>query len=228
MADSVAAVAAAVAHYQRHGFCTLPGLFSAAEVAELQERMEHKVDSLARRLFPDPAAERQRGQGLPFDRRLVHLLRGQGDTADRHLALGPGVFSVASDVPNPSDRKDLRVHHGLVTHPRLLRCVQAVLGTPEVSYAYAGICRAKLPLLVPAAAGVAGASSPARERACVATPLHQDSYVDAQKPEIHRVDPEFGSTLKALIGIYSQNAGSTCEFWVNPVNFTLKAQPQSC
>jgi hypothetical protein len=26
---------------------------------------------------------------------------------------------------------------------------------------------------------------------------------------------------KALIGIFSQTAGSTCEFWVNPVDFTL-------
>jgi hypothetical protein len=26
---------------------------------------------------------------------------------------------------------------------------------------------------------------------------------------------------KALMGISSQTAGSTCEFWVNPVNFTL-------
>jgi hypothetical protein len=41
------------------------------------------------------------------------------------------------------------------------------------------------------------------------------------KPGIHRVDPEFGSTLKALIGIHRQTAGSTCEFWVNPVNFTF-------
>ena len=48
--------------------------------------------------------------------------------------------------------------------------------------------------------------------------LH-DSTV--HEPEIHRVDPEFGSTLKALIGIYSQTAGSTCEFWVNRMNFTF-------
>jgi hypothetical protein len=41
------------------------------------------------------------------------------------------------------------------------------------------------------------------------------------KPEIHRVDPESGSTLKALIGIFSYTAGSTCEVWVNPVSFTL-------
>jgi hypothetical protein len=26
---------------------------------------------------------------------------------------------------------------------------------------------------------------------------------------------------KAFIGIFSQTAGSTCEFWVNPVNFTF-------
>jgi hypothetical protein len=41
------------------------------------------------------------------------------------------------------------------------------------------------------------------------------------EPEIHRVDPESGPTLnKALIEIFSQTAGSTCEFWANPVNFT--------
>jgi hypothetical protein len=28
---------------------------------------------------------------------------------------------------------------------------------------------------------------------------------------------------KALIEIFSQTAGSTCEFWVNPVNFTFQA-----
>jgi hypothetical protein len=44
------------------------------------------------------------------------------------------------------------------------------------------------------------------------------------EPEIHRVDPEFGSTQEVLIGISSQTAGSTCEFWVNPVNFTLGAR----
>ena len=41
------------------------------------------------------------------------------------------------------------------------------------------------------------------------------------QPEIHRVEPESGSTLKALIGIFSQTAGSTCKFWVNPVDFTF-------
>jgi hypothetical protein len=38
------------------------------------------------------------------------------------------------------------------------------------------------------------------------------------------VDPESGSTcqlFKALIGIFSQTARSTCDFWVNPVNSTL-------
>ena len=28
--------------------------------------------------------------------------------------------------------------------------------------------------------------------------------------------------LKARIGIFSQTAGSTCEFWANPVDFTLR------
>ena len=28
---------------------------------------------------------------------------------------------------------------------------------------------------------------------------------------------------KAPIGIFSQTAGSTCEFWVNPVNFTFES-----
>ena len=32
------------------------------------------------------------------------------------------------------------------------------------------------------------------------------------KPEIHRVDPEYGPTLRLLIWIFSQTAGSTCEF----------------
>ena len=41
------------------------------------------------------------------------------------------------------------------------------------------------------------------------------------EPEIHRVDPESGSTQEALIGIFSQTVGSTCKFWVEPVNFTL-------
>jgi hypothetical protein len=42
------------------------------------------------------------------------------------------------------------------------------------------------------------------------------------KPEIHRVDPRrVWVNSKALIGIFSQTAGSTCEFWVNPVNFTF-------
>jgi hypothetical protein len=43
------------------------------------------------------------------------------------------------------------------------------------------------------------------------------------KPEIHRVDPEFGSTLTVSNrDSLNQTAGSTCEFWVNPVNFTFK------
>jgi hypothetical protein len=44
----------------------------------------------------------------------------------------------------------------------------------------------------------------------------------AAEPEFHRFDPESGSTLKALIEILGQTAGSTCEFWVNPVNFTVR------
>jgi hypothetical protein len=45
------------------------------------------------------------------------------------------------------------------------------------------------------------------------------------EPEMHRVDPESGSALtKALIGIFSQTAGSTCEFWVCPVDFTVVIQ----
>jgi hypothetical protein len=51
--------------------------------------------------------------------------------------------------------------------------------------------------------------------------------VGRAEPEIHRVDPEFGSTLKALIGISSQTAGSTCEFWVNPVNFTFSGNSEN-
>jgi hypothetical protein len=47
------------------------------------------------------------------------------------------------------------------------------------------------------------------------------------QPEIHRVAPESGSTLKALIEIFSHTAGSTCEFWVNPVNFTLQGLPNT-
>ena len=31
-----------------------------------------------------------------------------------------------------------------------------------------------------------------------------------------------GQLDTALIGIFSQTAGSACEFWVNPVNFTLR------
>ena len=42
------------------------------------------------------------------------------------------------------------------------------------------------------------------------------------KPEIHRVDPRIWVNSEALIGIFSQTAGSTCEFWVNPVNFTFR------
>ena len=29
--------------------------------------------------------------------------------------------------------------------------------------------------------------------------------------------------FQALIGIFSQIAGTSCEFWVNPVNFTFQA-----
>ena len=44
------------------------------------------------------------------------------------------------------------------------------------------------------------------------------------QPEIHRVDPESGSSIsKALIRSFSHTAGSTCEFWVSPVNFTSAA-----
>jgi hypothetical protein len=44
------------------------------------------------------------------------------------------------------------------------------------------------------------------------------------EPEIHRVDPESGSTQEARVGIFTQTVGSTCEFWVNPVDFTVCAQ----
>jgi hypothetical protein len=42
------------------------------------------------------------------------------------------------------------------------------------------------------------------------------------EPEIHRADPESGSTRRLFIGIFSQTAGLICEFWVNPVNFTFR------
>jgi hypothetical protein len=46
-----------------------------------------------------------------------------------------------------------------------------------------------------------------------------------RKPEIHTwVDPESGSTQEALIEIFSQTAGSTCEFGANAVNFTLQVR----
>jgi hypothetical protein len=45
------------------------------------------------------------------------------------------------------------------------------------------------------------------------------------KPEIHRVDPEFGSTLKALIGIFQSNCwvnlrilGQPCGFYLSVTN----------
>jgi hypothetical protein len=38
---------------------------------------------------------------------------------------------------------------------------------------------------------------------------------------IHRAGPEFGPTLKTIIGIFSETTGPACEFWANPVNFSL-------
>ena len=44
------------------------------------------------------------------------------------------------------------------------------------------------------------------------------SAVTSGTQEVHRVDPDprIWVNSKALIGIFSQTAGSTCEFWVYP------------
>jgi hypothetical protein len=34
--------------------------------------------------------------------------------------------------------------------------------------------------------------------------------------------PRVWVSSTALVGIFSQTAGSTCKFWVNPVNFTFR------
>jgi hypothetical protein len=41
-------------------------------------------------------------------------------------------------------------------------------------------------------------------------------------PEIHRVGPRIWVDFKALMEIFSQTAGSACELWANPVNFTVR------
>ena len=43
------------------------------------------------------------------------------------------------------------------------------------------------------------------------------------EPENHRVDPIIWVNSKALIMNSIKTAGSTCNFWVNPVNFTFRA-----
>jgi hypothetical protein len=41
-------------------------------------------------------------------------------------------------------------------------------------------------------------------------------------PEIHRVDPETGSTLRILYGFSVKLLGQLANFWVNPVNLTFE------
>jgi hypothetical protein len=72
-----------------------------------------------------------------------------------------------------------------------------------------------------------GVASPPRTRASAASTLASAPARQAsRKPEIHRVDPEFGSTLRLLYTFESRDFQSNC--WVNlrilgqpPVNFTL-------
>ena len=42
--------------------------------------------------------------------------------------------------------------------------------------------------------------------------------------KIHRIDPDFGSTLTVSNRILSQIAGSTGKLWANPVNFRVREQ----
>ena len=38
--------------------------------------------------------------------------------------------------------------------------------------------------------------------------------------------PRIWASSKALVGIFSQTSGSTCEFWFNPVHSTVGARPR--
>jgi hypothetical protein len=50
----------------------------------------------------------------------------------------------------------------------------------------------------------------------------------ADSAEVHRVDPESGPALRLFnIGIFAPTAGSTCEFWMSPVNLTLHGGGQA-
>jgi hypothetical protein len=48
-----------------------------------------------------------------------------------------------------------------------------------------------------------------------------DGVIVAPQPEIHRVDPEFGSTLTVSNRDSQSNCWVNLRIWVNPVNFTF-------
>jgi hypothetical protein len=74
------------------------------------------------------------------------------------------------------------------------------------------------------AQGIFSATIPPPYSALKMRDNHHSQIIIEVEPEDHRVDPESGSN-KALIVIFSQTSGSTCEFWVNPVNVIFGAPP---
>lgn len=107
--------AAARAAYDRDGFLIVHGAVPEARRGPLQALIEREVDTLAEDfLRRDIAQEAHRD--LPFPRRLAAVLKGTGMRMRKwsHFLFGPEV-------------------HGVVTSPRLVDALVAILG-PEVTF----------------------------------------------------------------------------------------------
>eukprot|EP01048_Picozoa_sp_COSAG05_P007546 COSAG05_NODE_535_length_8871_cov_311.345759_4_plen_244_part_00 len=160
------------AKFYQHGFVVLPAVFSDDDLSPVTEYITGAVDSVLQKL--------SLSSGKPL-RPWTSVAVAQ--QADDELTCRLPALASEFDVTSLDILHDvqpfkhhaaarplapLQMHHNLVTHPKLLHAVRAILG-PSVMYSYAGICRAKLP---------ADTNTPSRST--VPTTLHQDSqYFDS-------------------------------------------------
>ena len=149
--------------YDELGWVTLPGLFSAAQLAPMATRLALNVEQ---RIADEIPTAPPPGPDAALDTRLVEAL----DTLEPGASPPPTGFTPfhvqAGDDDAQSDTGASAVF-ALVHHVELLEALGALLG-PSITYSYAGICRTRLP----------DHTAPP-SRASLPFPLHQDSqYYD--------------------------------------------------
>ena len=184
------------AAYEAQGFVCIPDVFDEAALRAIDDCLAVRVARLRSQLLPASAPVND-----PAVSPAVSL-------AELHAAvplaeLSHGEFDIfRATRPGTGD---LAATHRLVTSPRLLEAVAALLGDKNVTYSYSGICRPKLP--------ATGRGHPP-SRATAPTPLHQDSqYFDSVDGSFSdgevRAGLEHSTSLEHIVSVWAPLVDTT-------------------